>query len=55
MYQNFYAPATLPLPFRWLRIDRQKIRFFMKINLLALVIICLGTQLIANEGKGQSS
>jgi len=27
----------------------------MKINLLALVIICLGTQLIANEGKGQSS
>ena len=26
----------------------------MKLNLLALVIICLGTQLIANEGKGQS-
>jgi hypothetical protein len=55
MYQNFYAPATHPLPTWWPRIDRQKMRFFMRINLLALVFICLGTQLlIANDGKGQS-
>jgi len=55
MYQNFYAPATHPLPTWWPRIDRQKIRFLMKINLLALVFICSGTQLlIANDGRGQS-
>jgi TonB-linked SusC/RagA family outer membrane protein len=55
MYQNFHAPATHAMPDWWQHTNRQKIRFFMKVNLLALVFISLGTQLLfANDGKGQS-
>jgi TonB-linked SusC/RagA family outer membrane protein len=55
MYRKTNVQARIPCPL-WFSINlRKKIWFFMKVNLLALLLITLGMQLLlASPGKGQT-